>query len=142
MTQKTEQTMPSTADAGAEASPKFVVLDKMEVLGRIDRGIDWGAKRRVLVRNETSTIMLFVREGHSAAVGSRGWGREYHPTSTILYARNSWSGHSGHQTKEVCEGRLDLEAIRSKHGALIEKVLGLQGLCDHLDGRKTIVVPG
>jgi hypothetical protein len=121
----------------------LMIVDAMETLPRHTPGMDWGARRRVLARNEDSSILLFIREGYSSAsCGIRGFGREYHPVSITLWARESWAGHAGWASQEVGENRFDAAKVQRDHGALIDKVFGCPGLSARLDGRKTIVVPG
>lgn len=120
----------------------FDVLPEMETLTRHDPGIDWGGKRRVVARSADGRTRLFICQGHTAPVGARGFGRDYHPMRVVLWAAKSWNGWAGHQSKDVAESRFDAAAIRRDHGALIDEVFGCPGLSDHLDGRKTLVVRG
>jgi hypothetical protein len=103
----------------------------MEILGRLDPGMDWGAPRRVVARSADGRVRLFIREGHSVGMGLRGLGSTYVPTALVLQDSKGLLG------VHLAKGRITNATLRS-HRARLEVAFGAP--LPPLDVRWTTVV--
>lgn len=111
-----------------------VILPRIDGLG----GVNFGGKRRVLVRAEKSGYALFIVEGHYAATGARGFGRTYYPAHLMLQGPPIYASDRFWRTCLV-EGRVSMSAI--KHVALnIDAVFG-DGTAEKINLRETLELP-
>jgi hypothetical protein len=110
-------------------------LPMQERLTRSDPGVDWGAPRRVLIRTADRKVMVFLREGHSRAIGAHGFGQMYEPAALIVQVGPYTSGKTVH----LAEGRVTKGLLR-QHAAQISHLLGSDAWEPLVDPKKTIVV--
>jgi hypothetical protein len=114
----------------------------MEILGRLDPGMDWGAPRRVVARSADGRVRLFIREGHSVGMGLRAAsstmyqfarlrGPTYVPTALVLQDSKGLLG------VHLAKGRITNATLRS-HRARLEVAFGAP--LPPLDVRWTTVV--
>lgn len=113
------------------------------VLPRANLGVNWGAKRRVLAairpnplwgRTAEPRVMLFINQGHSAAHGARGFGRDYHPACLTLMTWDSpWPGRN---TADLGKGRITKAMITAATDK-IDAAFGA-GTADKIDLKSTL----
>lgn len=108
------------------------------VLSRYDRGTDWGAPRRLLVRANETGYELFIVQGFYTAVGVRGFGREYHRATLALKGPSPFSC-DGYYTKFLAEGRISRATLKANF-ELIDAVFG-EGTAEKIDLRGTLELP-
>lgn len=99
-----------------------------------ERGVNWGAPRRMIAVSRDMKTQLFIRGGLKLAVGARGFGREYHPTALVLVS----AGMFGQSSKNLATGRISAKSL-TEHAAEIDSKFG-NGVTAGLDLKKTIRV--
>jgi hypothetical protein len=110
-------------------------LPMQERLTRSDPGVDWGAPRRILIRTADHKVKVFIREGHSRAIGAHGFGQMYEPAALIVQVGSYGSG----RTHYLAQGRVTKGLLR-QHAAQISHLLGSDAWEPLVDPKKTIVV--
>lgn len=124
-----------TAPPPTAAAVRFA---ERETLPRYDRGIDWGAARRLIAR-KGDAVRLFVVEGAwHAACGVRGFGRVYHPAVLVLY-RDRHERMAGHASDRLAKGRISRRTLVDASAA-IDAAFGVPGLASRLDPARTAIV--
>lgn len=115
-----------------------------QILSRSDRGRDWGGRRRLIAalakpgvdrKAPTLTTMLFIVEGHSAPVGARGFGREYHPSGLFLETPTPQRARYASDHVRLASGRIS-KATLKQHVLAIDAAFG-QEIAHTLDPRTT-----
>ncbi len=124
---------------------------KQTVLPRNDSlygGVDWGARRRLIAATPNKAITLFIREGHSAAHGARGFGRDYHPAALILTGGSFLAGEhfiiEPRRWHDLAKGRISNKTLADPEIAKkINLAFGVGDVAWALDVRKTKwITPG
>jgi hypothetical protein len=130
--------VPAIPSDAPEATAGPVRFAERETLPRHDRGIDWGAPRRLIAR-KGDAVRLFVVEGAwHAACGVRGFGRVYHPAVLVLY-RDRHERMPGHVSDRLAKGRISRSTLAASSAA-IDAAFGVPGLAVRLNPARTAIV--
>lgn len=105
------------------------------ILTRMEPGMDWGAKRRLIAASPDQRLIVFIREGHSMGMGLRGMGQTYVPAALILLDRRGQSQHG--QSWRLAEGRISNSVLRTQ--TKIDEAFGRQ-VTPMLDVKSTRII--
>ena len=125
-------------EPGTATSLERVLFTRRETLPRHDRGIDWGAPRRLIARRGAAVLLFVVQGAWHAACGVRGFGRVYHPAVLVLY-RDRHERMPGHASDRLAKGRISRGTLLAAAGA-IDDAFGIPGLAARLDPARTAIV--
>jgi hypothetical protein len=108
------------------------------VLPRFASGIDYGARRRILIRageDRTSRVLMLTGGVQRPTAGVPGFGRVYHP------AQLSLGTVGGLSDKTLGKGRVT-HAVLTRHREAIDAWFGIPGVAAEIDLRKTLEIVG